>query len=170
MDLSDLEFFVAVARAYPRLSATVATLAALVLVGANVRPSEAWALAHPHAFMLIRVCRAIAANAVKAVGILAEWRRDGSASAVRAFFDRGRPTDPSGPPSPAPAPVAPDAEAIPASDPTPPPTRAPGPAPAPGCGPPAAGLPASRASGPGPGGPAALQRSPGRRRGTPRPA
>ncbi len=111
MDLSDLEFFVAVARAYPRLSATVAALAALVLVGANVRPSEAWALAHPDLFTLIRVCRAIFANAVKAVSILAEWRRDGSLAAVRAFFDRGRATDPSGPPSPAPAPVAPDAGA-----------------------------------------------------------
>lgn len=123
MDLSDLEFFVAVARAYPRLSATLAVLAALVLVGANVRPSEEWALRHSFLFMGIRVCRAIFANAVKAISLLAEWRRDGSLAAVRAFFDRGRPTDPSGPPSPAAAPVAPDAEplpAIPASDPTPP--------------------------------------------------
>lgn len=123
MDLSDLEFFVTVARAYPRLSATVAVLAALVLIGANVRPSEEWALRHSCLFMGIRVCRAIFANAVKAISLLAEWRRDGSLAAVRAFFDRGRVTDPSGPPSPAAAPVAPDAEplpAIPASDPTPP--------------------------------------------------
>lgn len=112
MDLSDLEFFVAVARAYPRLSATLAVLAVLVLVGANVRPSEEWALRHSFLFMGIRVCRAIFANAVKAVALLAEWRRDGSLAAVRAFFDRGRATDPSGPPSPAVAPVAPDAEPV----------------------------------------------------------
>ena len=108
MDLSDLEFFVTVARAYPRLSATVAVLAALVLIGANVRPSEEWALRHSCLFMGIRVCRAIFANAVKAISLLAEWRRDGSLAAVRAFFDRGRVTDPSGPPSPAAAPVAPE--------------------------------------------------------------
>lgn len=122
MDLSDLQFFLAVASAYPRLTAILAVLTVLVLVGANVRPSKEWALAHPHLFMLVRVCRAIAANAVKLVAVLGEWRRDGSLGAVRAFFDKGRPTDPSDPPPPTPAPVAADGEAvpvIPASDPTP---------------------------------------------------
>lgn len=108
--MSDLDLLMAVVAAYPRASAALAVLGTLVLLGANVRPSEAWALRHPCLFQLIRLCRAIAANAVKAYDLLSEWRRDGSLAAVRAFFERGRPTDPSAPPSPESAPVAVDGE------------------------------------------------------------
>lgn len=120
--MSDLDLLLAVVAAYPRASAALAVLGALVLLGANVRPSEAWALKYPCLFQLIRLCRAIAANAVKAWALLSEWRRDGSLAAVRAFFDKGRPTDPSGPPSPASAPAAvdgqPTAETTPVSPPS----------------------------------------------------
>ena len=108
--MSDLDLLLAVVAAYPRASAALAVLTAIVLIGANVRPSEAWALRHPFLFQCLRACRAIAANAVKAHDLLSEWRRDGSLAAVRAFFERGRPTDPSGPPSPQPAPVAVDGQ------------------------------------------------------------
>ena len=117
--MSDLDLLLAVVAAYPRASAALAVLTAIVLIGANVRPSEAWALRHPFLFQCLRACRAIAANAVKAHDLLSEWRRDGSLAAVRAFFERGRATDPSAPPTPPPGPPAPGGSGLPVLDPDP---------------------------------------------------
>lgn len=106
--MSELDFLLAVVATYPRASAVIVTLSAFVLFGANVRPSEQWALAHPFLFQCLRGCRALVANVVKFIALLQEWRKDGSLAAVQAFFERGRATGPTSAPKAAQGPTLPD--------------------------------------------------------------
>lgn len=114
VDASDLEFLLALARAYPRASAVVAAcfvFAGLVLALASVRPSEAWALAHPRAFFLIRLARAVAPYLSKALDLVREARADGTLASAQALFAKGRTPTPAPPAAaPDPAPPAPPAD------------------------------------------------------------
>lgn len=105
MDASDLEFLLALARTYPRAAAVAAAclvLAGLVLALASVRPSEAWALAHPRLFFLIRLSRSLAPYLSKALDLIREARKDGTLASAQALFAKGR--------APTPVPPAPPAD------------------------------------------------------------
>ena len=105
MDASDIEFLLALARAYPRASAVVTAclvFAGLVLALASVRPSEAWALAHPRLFFGIRLARAVAPYLSKVLDLVREARRDGTLASAQALFAKGRAPTPVPPAPPAP--------------------------------------------------------------------
>ena len=118
--MSDLELLVQIASNHPAALGSVAAVCLVVVVGAQVRPSEAWALAHPQAFQFLRLCRAILPYLVKAAEVSGKLRGSAAYDDVVAFFAKGRASTPPTPVPPAQdRPTEPPTDA-PDTDPTPP--------------------------------------------------